>query len=125
MVYYNYGRGGAQELTLRGAPLYQYTIMLSNLRCHNISSATVFIIDPAYQQPVSNLDGCEGHSEHILFGTNVDISEDQDTEDAGQGESETLVQEVGAVNEEEPVQDQAEGHSADSNEVTEETEEHT
>ena len=22
-----------------------------------------------------NLDGCEGHSEHILFGTNVDLSE--------------------------------------------------
>ena len=42
-------------------------------------------IDPAYQKPVPNLDGCEGHSEHILFGTNVDISEDQDTEEAGQG----------------------------------------
>ncbi len=31
--------------------------------------------DPSFQEPVPNLDGCEGHSEHILFGTNLDLSE--------------------------------------------------
>ena len=46
-------------------------------------------VDPTYQHPVPNLDGCEGHSEHILFGTNVDISEDKDTEGGGQGATQT------------------------------------
>ena len=82
-----------------------YNIMLS------CTVSTTFSIDPAYQQPLPNLDGCEGHSEHVLFGTNVDISEDRG---AGQGERVTPVPEVGVVDEgavEEPVQ---EGNNADS-----------
>jgi len=35
----------------------------------------VSLPDPSFLGPVPNLDGCEGHSEHILFGTNVDLSE--------------------------------------------------
>jgi platelet-activating factor acetylhydrolase len=31
--------------------------------------------DPAYcEKMVPNLDGCEGHSDHIIFGSNVDVS---------------------------------------------------
>ena len=30
--------------------------------------------DPAYQQDVPNLDGGEGCSEHIIHGTNVDVT---------------------------------------------------
>ena len=32
------------------------------------------LIDLSYLEPVPNLDGGEGHSEHFLFGTNVDLS---------------------------------------------------
>lgn len=32
-------------------------------------------LDPEYQKPIPDLDGTEGHSEHIIFGTNVDMSE--------------------------------------------------
>ena len=38
------------------------------------SSDTSPLTDPSYLEPVPNLDGGEGHSEHILFGTNVDLS---------------------------------------------------
>ena len=32
-------------------------------------------IDPAYcEKSVPNLDGCEGHSDHIIFGSNIDVS---------------------------------------------------
>jgi hypothetical protein len=31
--------------------------------------------DPEYQGDVPNLDGTEGHSEHILFGTNVKLDD--------------------------------------------------
>ncbi len=31
-------------------------------------------LDPAYQGIFPNLDGTQGHSEHILFGTNVDLT---------------------------------------------------
>ena len=34
-----------------------------------------FHSDPTFQGPIPNLDGCEGHSEHILFGSNVDITD--------------------------------------------------
>ena len=31
--------------------------------------------DPAYcEKSVPNLDGCEGHSDHVIFGSNVDLS---------------------------------------------------
>ena len=31
--------------------------------------------DPAYyERSVPNLDGCEGHSEHIIFGSNIEVS---------------------------------------------------
>ena len=36
--------------------------------------------DPAYQQRVPSLDGGEGSSEHILFGTNVDWKEERHRE---------------------------------------------
>ena len=33
----------------------------------------VFTIDPAYwEQSVPNLDGCDGHSDLIIFGSNID-----------------------------------------------------
>ena len=41
--------------------------------------------DPAYQQHVPNLDGGDGHSEHIIFGTNLDLTESPGGE-GGQGE---------------------------------------
>lgn len=34
------------------------------------------ILDPAYQQPTPNLDGTEEHSQHILFGTNIKMSDE-------------------------------------------------
>ena len=41
-----------------------------------------FSPDPAYQGEVPNLDGGEGHSPHIIFGTNLDLTEDGDTNTA-------------------------------------------
>ena len=41
--------------------------------------------DPAYQQHVPSLDGGEEASEHILFGTDVDLENDTD---GGQHKSE-------------------------------------
>ena len=38
--------------------------------------------DPAYEGEVPNLDGGEGHSPHIIFGTNLDLTEDGDTNKA-------------------------------------------
>ena len=35
---------------------------------------TLSTADPAYQQDVPNLDGGEGCSEHIIHGTNIDIT---------------------------------------------------
>lgn len=32
--------------------------------------------DSAYQGIVPNLDGADGHSEHIIFGTNLDLTDD-------------------------------------------------
>ena len=34
----------------------------------------VYSIDPEYcEKSVPNLDGCEGHSDHIIFGSNIEI----------------------------------------------------
>ena len=42
---------------------------------YKICSNFPIIIDPAYcEKMVPNLDGCEGHSDHIIFGSNVDVS---------------------------------------------------
>ena len=35
-------------------------------------NSNLFKPDPAYQQHVPNLDGGDGASEHIIFGTNID-----------------------------------------------------
>ena len=43
--------------------------------------------DPAYQQHVPNLDGGDGHSEHIIFGTNVNLTEGEG-EGGGEGTQE-------------------------------------
>ncbi|XP_064406355.1 platelet-activating factor acetylhydrolase-like [Halichondria panicea] len=32
------------------------------------------LMDSSYQGPIPNLDGCEGHSEHVMFGSNVAIT---------------------------------------------------
>lgn len=48
-------------------------------------------IDPNFQGPIPNLDGCEGHSEHILFGTNVDITE---SDEVGQTDHVTTEEEM-------------------------------
>ncbi len=58
--------------------------------------------DPSYQGPIPNLDGCEGHSEHIMFGSNVDITP---SEEAGQedhvttGQEEVVSSDVGSNSE--------------------------
>ena len=41
--------------------------------------------DSAYQQRVPNLDGGDGHSEHIIFGTNLDLTKSSDSEGGGEG----------------------------------------
>ena len=53
-----------------------------------------FYLDPDYcEKSVPNLDGCKGHSEHIIFGSNVDLSvpsEDRTTHlTTGQAEGES------------------------------------
>ena len=40
----------------------------------NLFLFTHALSDPTYAKDVPNLDGGEGHSEHILFGTDVDLS---------------------------------------------------
>ena len=45
-----------------------------------------FVSDPAYQGDVPNLDGTEGHSEHILFGTNVKVTSEAPEEAPAEGE---------------------------------------
>ncbi len=53
--------------------------------------------DPEYLKPVPNLDGLEGHSEYLIFGTNLDLSktekkvethteEDKGAQDGGEEE---------------------------------------
>ena len=46
--------------------------------------------DPASQTHIPNLDGGKGHSEHIIFGTNLDLSKPPEGEEgqAGQGQEE-------------------------------------
>lgn len=41
-------------------------------------------LDPSYQQHVPNLDGGEGASQHILFGTNVDWHTETTTTSEGE-----------------------------------------
>ena len=41
------------------------------------NACTCVLPDPNYQQPIPNLDRTEGHSEYILFGTNLDLSDDE------------------------------------------------
>ena len=41
--------------------------------CHLLTCFS--FTDPSFLEPVPNLDGGEDHSEHIIFGTNVDLSE--------------------------------------------------
>ena len=36
-------------------------------------------LDPAFQCIVPDLDGSEGHCEHIIFGTNLDLSDEAQT----------------------------------------------
>lgn len=43
-------------------------------------------LDPSYQQHVPNLDGGEGASQHILFGSNVDWHMETTTTRARKGE---------------------------------------
>ena len=43
-------------------------------------------LDPSYQQHVPNLDGGEGASQHILFGTNVDWHTETTTTTTSEGE---------------------------------------
>lgn len=63
-------------------------------------NAICFVSDPAYQGDVPNLDGTEGHSEHILFGTNVKMTSETKATPEGPGgesaEGEGLEEEGGA-----------------------------
>ena len=57
---------------------------------HYIASAyqktSSFIFsDSAHQQRVPNLDGGDGHSEHIIFGTNLDLTKSSEGEGGGEG----------------------------------------
>ena len=53
-----------------------YITIVTNLFSYNqLCSDCLFLmvfLDPSYQQHVPNLDGGEGASQHILFGSNVD-----------------------------------------------------
>ena len=39
-----------------------------------------------------NLDGGDGHSEHIIFGTNLDLTKSSDSEGGGEGQGEGVVE---------------------------------
>ncbi len=44
-----------------------------NQRSVALTCIIIIILGPTYQRPIPNLDGTDGHSEHIIFGTNVDL----------------------------------------------------
>ena len=47
-----------------------------------------------YQQRVPNLDGGDGHSEHVIFGTNLDLTKSSDSESGGEGQGEGVVEPI-------------------------------
>ena len=44
-----------------------------------------------------NLDGGDGHSEHIIFGTNLDLTKSSDSESGGEGQGEGVVEPTNGI----------------------------
>ena len=65
--------------------------------CLEFSLSYSPLSDSAYQQHVPNLDGGDGHSEHIIFGTNLDLTKSSDSEGGGEGQGEGVVEPASGI----------------------------
>lgn len=48
----------------------------------SLTYVCVHPLDPAFQCVVPDLDGSDGHCEHIIFGTNLDLSDEVQAADS-------------------------------------------